>query len=226
MAQVESVTGTVGYRERIALAPGAVMDVSLLDVSRADASAIVISAQRFAMQGVPTAFELTYDSTLIDPRHSYTVLAKILVQERVVYRSTSAYPVLTRGAPSQVDIMVERAAQAPTVSLEGSRWVITAIGDTPISVERPPQIEFPGEGRVSVFGGCNRFGGNVTLSESAIAFPDAMAGTMMACPEAIAVMERQVLDTLQDVTHFALVGDDLTLKDAAGTSVMHLSRAR
>ncbi|MDQ3175872.1 MAG: YbaY family lipoprotein, partial [Acidobacteriota bacterium] len=37
-----TVTGTVTYRQRIAMPPGAVVEVSLLDVSRADAPAVVL----------------------------------------------------------------------------------------------------------------------------------------------------------------------------------------
>ncbi len=38
------LTGTVTYRERIALSPGSVIDVQLQDVSRADAAAQIIAA--------------------------------------------------------------------------------------------------------------------------------------------------------------------------------------
>ena len=39
------VTGTVTYRERIALSPQAVVEVKLLDISQADAPAITIGEQ-------------------------------------------------------------------------------------------------------------------------------------------------------------------------------------
>ncbi|MBO6774757.1 MAG: YbaY family lipoprotein [Marinibacterium sp.] len=44
LAETRQVTGSVTYRERIALPPGAVLKVSLLDVSQQDVAATVISS--------------------------------------------------------------------------------------------------------------------------------------------------------------------------------------
>ena len=56
------VTGTVTYRERIALSPQAVVEVKLEDVSRADAAAVTIGEQTITNPGqVPIDFEIEYD---------------------------------------------------------------------------------------------------------------------------------------------------------------------
>jgi hypothetical protein len=47
------ITGTVTYRERIALPPTAVIKVQLVDVSRADAPAVVIGVPLFSVPKVP-----------------------------------------------------------------------------------------------------------------------------------------------------------------------------
>lgn len=53
------VTGTVSYRERIALTPNAVLEVKLLDVSRADASTVAIGEQVIeSTEQVLIAFEI------------------------------------------------------------------------------------------------------------------------------------------------------------------------
>ena len=41
-----TVSGTITYRERMALSPGAVVEVSLQDISLADAEATVVAKQR------------------------------------------------------------------------------------------------------------------------------------------------------------------------------------
>ena len=74
-----AVTGSIAYRERIALPPTARIEVRLDDVSRADAPATNMATQSFASEGkqVPFAFTLTVDRADIDPRHSYAVSARI-----------------------------------------------------------------------------------------------------------------------------------------------------
>ena len=58
-----SVTGTVTYREWLALPPNAVVRVALQDISLADALAIVLSEQLIVTGGrqVPIPFALDYD---------------------------------------------------------------------------------------------------------------------------------------------------------------------
>lgn len=64
-AQAGTVEGNATYRERIAVPPGATLFVELQDVSLADAPAVTLAAQRYALTGVPAQFELTYDDALI-----------------------------------------------------------------------------------------------------------------------------------------------------------------
>lgn len=105
---VGSVTGTVTYRQRSALPPGAVIEVKLLDVSRADAPAVTIAEQTVDPAGrqVPIAFELTYDAGHIVPNRRYAVRASILENNRLLFTSTQSYPVITGGNPSKVEIVV------------------------------------------------------------------------------------------------------------------------
>lgn len=77
--QAVSVTGSIAYRERIALPPTAQIEVRLDDVSLADAPSRTLARQAFAADGkqVPIAFTLTVDKAALDPRHSYAVAARI-----------------------------------------------------------------------------------------------------------------------------------------------------
>lgn len=103
------VSGVVTYRQRSALPPDAVVTVTLEDVSRADAPAVRLGEQVIATAGqqVPIAFEIPYDPAAIDPRHRYNVRARITVGDQLRFISTRAHPVLTQGAPSEVEIVVE-----------------------------------------------------------------------------------------------------------------------
>lgn len=104
-----AVIGTVTYRPRIALPPNAVVEVSLVDVSRADAPAITLASQRIVTGGrqVPIPFQLVYNPDSIDERYSYAVQARIMVDGELRFINTSRVAVLTQGHPSQVEVVVD-----------------------------------------------------------------------------------------------------------------------
>jgi putative lipoprotein len=104
------VTGTVSYRERMALLPGVVIRVQLLDVSRVDAPATLIGEQTLKTDGrqVPLTFEIRYDPAVIKPQNSYAVRAWLEDAEgRMRYTTDQRYAVITRGAPTHVDLVMK-----------------------------------------------------------------------------------------------------------------------
>jgi putative lipoprotein len=113
-ASMAKVTGTVTYRERVALPPTAVITVRLVDVSRADAPAIVLGEQIMQAAGkqVPFSFEIQFDPAKIEANYSYAVQARIEEDGKLRFVSDRHYAVITRGAPTHVD-MVLRSVGAP-----------------------------------------------------------------------------------------------------------------
>jgi putative lipoprotein len=107
------VSGTVTYRERIALPPTATVKVKLVDVSRADAPAIALGEQLIDTAGrqVPFSFVIRYDPGRIDPRHTYAVQARIENGGTLLFISDQQYPVITRDAPDRVEITLKSARQ-------------------------------------------------------------------------------------------------------------------
>jgi putative lipoprotein len=103
------VTGTVTYRERIALPPTAVIKLQLVDVSRADAPAVVLGEQLIEAAGkqVPFEFAIPYDPALIDERMSYAVQARIEAGGQLLFINDQRHAVLTRGAPNHVDLVLK-----------------------------------------------------------------------------------------------------------------------
>jgi putative lipoprotein len=110
------VTGSVAYRERIALPADAVVDVQLLDTSIADVAAQVIAEAMISAEGrqVPISFSLQYDPAKIDPSHRYSVRATIRSGDgMLMFSTTQAYPVLTHGAPSKVNLLLHTVGHGP-----------------------------------------------------------------------------------------------------------------
>jgi putative lipoprotein len=79
-------------------------------VSRADAPAIVIGEQVIHPAGrqVPFEFSIPYDPSQIQPQYTYAVQARIEDGARLLFISDRMYPVLTRDAPSRVDMVLRR----------------------------------------------------------------------------------------------------------------------
>src|SRR5688572_9276104 len=108
--QQATVTGSATYRERMALPPNAVFEATLEDTSRADAPAVEIGRVRLDKSGMPPfRFSIPYDRARIKPEGSYTVRARILVDGKLMFTSTEAYPVLSRGRGNSVTITMQRA---------------------------------------------------------------------------------------------------------------------
>ena len=113
------LTGAVTYRERSALPEGAVVRVTLLDVSMLDMPERVIAEQEIRTQGeqVPIAFALEFERTTIEPGHRYALRASIREPDgRLAWATATAHPLVEPGAAGEVSVLMQRvaAAVAPT----------------------------------------------------------------------------------------------------------------
>lgn len=74
-----TITGQVAYRERIALLPGSVLDVRLIEISRADAPSTVLAEETRTLSGeqVPLKFALTVKEHKVKTNLRYAVRATI-----------------------------------------------------------------------------------------------------------------------------------------------------
>ncbi|AVO36522.1 YbaY family lipoprotein [Pukyongiella litopenaei] len=223
-ADSAKVTGSVTWRERIAVKPGMVLDVELLDTSRADAPAIRMAQRRYALDKVPFGFSLETDAALIEDNHRYTVAARVFDGGRVAWRSTSAHAVLTGGAPNEVEILVERMA-APASVLDESHWQVVQLNGAAVESPKPPTVSFLADGGLAVFSGCNRHHGSVVIDGDGLTVNRNMAGTKMACLPPLDVLERDLVAALFDTVRFSLRGDRLILLNAEGAPVLVLERA-
>lgn len=108
--QKAHVSGTVTWRERIAVPPDATVTVRLQDVSRMDAPAVLMAEQTIATEGrqPPYAFELAVDTATIDPGRRYTVSARAEQKGQLLFINDSAYPVMTQGGGYTVHLMLVR----------------------------------------------------------------------------------------------------------------------
>jgi len=91
----------------MALPPGSVAEVWLLDTSLADAPAVEIAYQKIENPGnPPISFVLDYDPQKIRERMQYGVRATISQGDQLLFSSDTHYPVLTRGAGNTAEVML------------------------------------------------------------------------------------------------------------------------
>jgi putative lipoprotein len=105
-----TVTGTVTYRERIALPDDTIVTVQIRDTSLADSIDVTIGEQVIETGGqqVPIPYEVPYDADEIVENHTYTMRARITDADgNLLFTNDTAIPVITRDSPTEdVEIMV------------------------------------------------------------------------------------------------------------------------
>jgi uncharacterized lipoprotein YbaY/heat shock protein HslJ len=121
-SEAAHITGTVNYRERMLLRPGSRVEITLEDVSRADAAAKKIAGIELAEPGqVPIPFKLEYNPAEIDSRMSYAVRARIFAADgSLLFTSDTTTPVITRGSGQQADLWLVSAPRGAAVVTENS----------------------------------------------------------------------------------------------------------
>ena len=120
-----SVRGSVAYRERITLTPGARLVVELRETSYADAPAPLIARLTISDPGqVPIAFRVGYSRDDIDPRGTYSLQADIVESDgRLAFTNDTAYDVVTRGNPGRVEMLLVLVEPPPELLGDaGSDW--------------------------------------------------------------------------------------------------------
>jgi putative lipoprotein len=232
LAQDGVITGTAAYRERIALPPGAVLEVELRDTARADASAEALASARVETTGqVPIPFTLRFDPARLDPLGTYAVAARLSFGGRVQFRSDRLHPVPTRGAGAgaQVEILLVRATAPPEDAasappLVGPAWILEHIAGRGVASGLRSDITFGADGRAFGSGGCNRFTGGYTLAGASLRF-GAMAQTNMACEPPAMDQEARFHAALAAVRGWRIERGLLHLVGDGGATLLRLARA-
>lgn len=244
-AETRTLSGTVTYRERMALPPDARVTVQLQDVSRADAPAQVLGETVIAPPlQVPVPFRLEYDDGAILPGHSYALQARITRGGTLMFINTSRHAVFgdqpdpTGIDPTGIDatgIVVERVARNPDAKADAmaepdpaaltGRWLAEDIGGMGVLDRVESVLELAADGGVTGSGGCNHMRGTATLGRADIRFGP-LAATRRACVPAVGDQEARFFAALAATRHWQLdeARGKLRLLDGQGQPLMLLAR--
>jgi len=214
-----SISGTIAYRERIALPPDAAIEVKLRDVTVADGGANTIAESVFSPGGkqVPIPFQLSYNSSDINPAHKYQIEANIRVKGKLMFSTTMPYPVITQGAPSQVAMMLQQASAKPAATagrkLTDTNWKLVEVNGKPAVAVEGTEAHLFLERKGGAFQGstgCNQMTGTFIASEGALQFtPGGL--TMKMCPPPVMEQEQALLAAIKATTNYHIDGDALEL---------------
>ncbi|MDE2766663.1 MAG: YbaY family lipoprotein [Chloroflexota bacterium] len=96
-----TVTGTITFQGNPTVPAGAVLTVSLRDVSYQDAPSKLIASQTIPNpQRFPIDFAIRYQPNDIDPRATYGLTIRVTINDRLIFINDTAFDVLTRGNPT------------------------------------------------------------------------------------------------------------------------------
>ena len=237
----ETISGTVFYLPRIALPPTAMIDISLLDVSRADAIATTLASTKITANGrqVPFPFELLYDAGQIDSRYRYAVQSRITVDGELQFINTTQVPVITNGNPTEgVEVQVDPVNQpdnpptdqgmAETSQLTGTVWQLEQIqynNDEQIAAaDGDYTLEFMSNGQLSIRADCNQVLGSFTTDTSRSLSINLGPTTLAACgPDSV---DTQYLQALQNAGLYFFEAGDLYIDLQADTGTMRFSQVQ
>lgn len=105
------ITGSVTYRQRIALPPGSRLEVKVEDVSLADAPSETIAETSSVITGqVPVSFEIAVGAGKVKAGRMYTLRATIFLGDQMLFTTDTHVSVLGEGDPARVDLVLVQVA--------------------------------------------------------------------------------------------------------------------
>jgi putative lipoprotein len=210
------VSGTISYSEHVTLPPDAAIEVKLQDVTGKKTITVAESVFSAGGRQVPIPFSLTYNPDDINPAHKYQINANISVNDKPMFISSTAYPVITHDAPSKVSIVLQQAASEPMTTgerkLRGTVWHLVDLGGQPAAPaeNRPAHLVLHDRGALSGSTGCNTITGSYIAEQGALQFTPATS-TMTTCEPTLMAQEQALFAAMKATSNYRIDGEMLEL---------------
>ena len=217
IAAEKTIKGDVIYRERIALPPEAKLIVELADVSLADAPAKIIGDVTIdPISGPPIPFSIDYDSSKLEPGHTYALQARISAGDTLWFVNESRHSFDPEQLQSKYDIQVVMVGRSETsgeaTGLFGKEWLAEDLQNGGVIDNAQTTLTVQEDGSVSGSGSCNRYFGTAEVNENKLSFGQ-MGSTFMMCPPALMNQERKFFDVLTNTKSYKIELGKLLLLD-------------
>lgn len=240
LAAKVTLKGDVTYRERIALPPGGILTVALVDLAaplrpRVSARAAIASPGQ-----APLTFTLNFDESVILPGHSYALDAEIAGPDGTLwFRTAEPYAVAPLAPASPILIIVSLAPhedstpaepatvqpQSTTSPLLDITWQAVTIAGKPVGRGIVSSLNIASDMRAGGRGGCNSWFAQAEVSAERLLF-SAVAATRMAClSQDATAQEDSFFGALAATRFWRLDANRLALLDAGGAEVATLEKS-
>lgn len=235
--QTAELTGTVTYKERIALPKESIIEVQIRDVSLQDVPSILLADTTITTAGenVPVPFSISYNPKDINPSNTYSVSARITLPDGQLRWITDTHvSFLENGIPSSyVELnLVSALSNAGTVQkttetntsvteIKGSEFRLVSFNDTQISQDQNFTLTFGDEYLSAGF--CNTMNGAYSIQDNKITASQ-LISTLMFCgtPDNLMDMEASFGRIMSEGVVFSFENSELTLIGADGTTMKYV----
>lgn len=226
---VERITGQLAYRERIALPPGAQMELVVTDITNGEDKELIITRTQMAIadRSVPVPFTIDASKQNLPDGPLYGLRAFIKDANGTVLFRTSA-PFLLNLQNEAVNVGTLMLLQTTPddrgiLDIEGlqdGEWRVTQFNFDVAPAATAPTMTFGADGRMFGSSGCNRFNTQYTLNGTAISLGP-VAATKMMCDPGLMEQERRLFEVLGSLNSVSLDQDGyLKLENAEGMNLV------
>lgn len=231
---VETITGQLAYRERIALPPEARMEIVITDITRGEDDGLVLSRLETSIgnASVPIPFAIDVSKHNLSEGPLYVLRAFLKDADgTVLFRSTE--PFLLNLRNEQIDVgTIMLSMTTPddqgardVAQINDGEWRVTQFNFDVVPVPTAPVMTFALDGRFYGSTGCNNFSSDYTLDGTQISISP-IATTMRACEAPLMEQERRFLEVISSVNRVSLDEDGRLLLEGTNGLRMNAERNR
>lgn len=224
-SEMKSLDINVIYLDRRMLPPGAVLEVNLEDISKADAPSELIASQAMeAVSAPPFSMVLNYDAMKIMDKHRYNLRATIKVKNQLVMTSTTNVIPFVEGSIVPIEIKLERIAHSHTTdtahnaTFTDTYWKLMQLNGQNVQLgaaKKDVLIQFISEDNsVLGFSGCNTFKGHFEIDQGKLNLGP-VAATQKMCMDGMD-QEKIFLNAMGEFFSYSVQGESLTMTNKQG----------
>lgn len=205
------VTGQIFTKEKIGFPKNSIIYIKLVDISRQDAPARLISQQNIKVNDQQNylEFKLPYNPDKIDNRYTYAVQVKVFVNNQLTYINDKSYLVITNNRPTNINLTLTKInnnslSSSPLIT----KWLLEYATGNGVLDRVQTTVEFTKDGQIFGNGGCNNYRGSYEVKENKITITP-LISTRKTCTPAVMNQETNFLQILQSAETFNFDDDFL-----------------